>query len=239
VLSVNETSAVVQTFVYEIITNLSGATLPQWFPRSPANVRFNLNVLSSMQNDAYLQNQTFQGAAATFNAINTIESGKNVTSATAIGLYIVDASSDATFRAGKQIFLRDGFSAKNGSKFKAYINPFFTCAQFPNGRTAQPFAALDTLKDLSNETSVNITDANIIYPNPTRDFVILTVNVNDDIQISVQDLTGKSIQCDVTTVSTNSNVKKLKVDLSPYPSGSYIIRSSNKLRQNTFLVLKE
>jgi subtilisin family serine protease len=239
VLSISETTATVNTFVYEIITAISGSSIGQWFPCAPSNVLFNLNVLSSMQNDAYLQNLNLTGTAATFNAINTIESGKNVTSATAVGPYIVDASSDATFRAGKQIFLRDGFSAKNGSKFKAYINPFFTCKQFPNGRTAQPFDALDTLKDLRNETSVNITDANIIYPNPTRDFVILTVNVNDAIQISVQDLTGKSIQCEVTTVSANSNVKKLKVDLSPYPSGSYIIRSSNKLRQNTFLVMKE
>lgn len=49
---------------------------------------------------------------------------KNVTLKTAVGDFVIYPRANITFRAGYKIMLKEGFSAKAGSTFRAYIEPF-------------------------------------------------------------------------------------------------------------------
>jgi hypothetical protein len=143
VLNISSTAANVQTWVYEVISTISGQTV-SWVPTAPTNIRFNLTVLSSLSTDLYFQNQTVTGTE-THNAMNKIEAGKNVTSAVPVGDYVVQNGADVTFHAGNVIILSDGFVAEAGSNFNAFIDPFFSCTQYPMGRMANSDSSTNTV----------------------------------------------------------------------------------------------
>jgi subtilisin family serine protease len=150
VLNISSTAANVQTWVYEVISTISGQTV-SWVPTAPTNIRFNLTVLSSLSTDLYFQNQNVTGTES-HNAMNKIEAGKNVTSAVPVGDYVVQNGADVTFHAGNVIILSDGFVAEAGSNFNAFIDPFFTCTQYPMGRMANSDSITNTvIKDYEVE----------------------------------------------------------------------------------------
>ena len=78
-------------------------------------------------------------------------------------------------------------------------------------------------------TNINTANSNyLIYPNPTSDFVYLSV-LNGDSKTMVYNITGKLLQ------STNEK----KIDLRSYPNGLYILNIRTNKRVNTHRIIKE
>ena len=112
---------------------------------------------------------------AAFEARNTISSGQSVTYETPINKYTVDQFADVTFTAGDEIALLDGFEAKLGCEFEAYIKPY-SCPPFgaTHLRTEDPNS---NPTDNSNDRSENKANTKnnkgkcqlTIFPNPTSE----------------------------------------------------------------------
>jgi len=117
-VSASETSATVNTYIYEVYS-IAGQYLG-WYPTTATNVRFNFKVLSALDTDLHLQNQN----------ITTTASHAAIKSITAED-FTIQSGANVTLRAGEQTVLKHGFYAVDGSTFRAYIEPFFTCEQFP------------------------------------------------------------------------------------------------------------
>ncbi len=132
--SINETSATVRTWVYEVVSTVSGQQL-SWVPTQPSNIRFNFTILSALSTDIFLQNETVYKGTVAHNAMNRIEAGRDVTNAIPFGDYVVEGDANVTQHAGNIIRLGSGTHIKPGHNgyFRAYVDPFFTCTQFPQG----------------------------------------------------------------------------------------------------------
>jgi len=221
VVSVSPTSATVRTWVYEVISTISGQQL-SWVPTTPSNVRFNFTVLSSLSNDLYFQNQTVTGTE-TLNAMNKIEAGRNVTGAVPIGDYVVQSGANVTFHAGNEIVLSDGFVAEAGSNFHAFVDPFFTCTQYPMGKMANNNSGsspaikdyeVELIKKTQSPTTVlnSIETIFKIYPNPSNGDISIEYNLNksESVEITLHDNCGRPVY-------------KLK-NKSPHEAGTYLIK---------------
>ena len=79
-----------------------------------------------------------------------------------------------------------------------------------------------------------------LYPNPTKDFVNLTLpnEINPD-NISVMDIGGKEVQkIDIRSYKLNNNFKEYSINLKGYPSAVYLILVSDKNKNYSFKVVK-
>ncbi len=134
IVSVSETSATVRTWVYEVKSTISGQSY-SWVPVSPSNVKFNFTVLSTLEKNIFLQNQTVSNGVEAHNAMNKIEAGSNVTNNVPEGDYIIEGDANVTLHGGNKINLHPGTIFKPGSNGSIQIksDPFFTCSQFPAG----------------------------------------------------------------------------------------------------------
>ncbi len=77
----------------------------------------------------YLQNDKFYGMpnsyqTAYFEASNQIFAGNNVRPSLPQGDYVIESTANASFKAGNEIRLEDGFSAIEGADFVAFIDPY-------------------------------------------------------------------------------------------------------------------
>ncbi len=220
IVNVSPTSATLRTWVYEVENTITGQQL-SWVPTTPSNVRFNFTVLSSLSNDLYFQNQTVT-VTETHNAMNKIEAGRNVTSAVPVGDYVVQSGANVTFQAGNEIFLSDGFVAEPGSDFQAYVDPFFTCTQYPMGKMAKDDSnsypiikvyEVDLIEESQTISAYNPTEAIFkTYPNPSNGDVSIEYNLNksDFVEITLHDNCGRPLY-------------KLK-NKSPHEAGTYLIK---------------
>ena len=75
-----------------------------------------------IKDDLYLQNQTITGDEV-FKARKTIIAGSNVTSDLPQGNFVIESGANVVFQSGEKIILKSGFHAKEGSCFRAYIDP--------------------------------------------------------------------------------------------------------------------
>lgn len=231
VMDVTETSATVRTWVYEIISTMSGQQISGYVPTSPSNVRFDFTVLSSLENDLYLQNQTISSGAETYNAMNKIEVGNNVTSNISQGDFIVIGGANVTLHAGDMIVFKQGATITSGvnGAFRAYVDPFFTCTQYPmgimaNGNNNSYIGIKDYEVELIEKPQAINTESLItrnlmhaetffkIYPNPSNGDISIEYNLNksDIVEIFLQDNCGRPVY-------------KLK-NKSPHEAGFYQIR---------------
>lgn len=230
VMSVSSTSATVRTWVYEIVSTISGQPL-SWVPTDPSNIRFNFTVLSSLSADLYFQNQTVTGTE-THNAINKIEAGRNVTGAVSVGDYVVQSGANITFHAGNEIILSDGFVAEAGSNFHAFVDPFFTCTQYPMGKMANPdnnnnFPPViqeyestklkDTIK--ADQKSVLISN----FPNPFSSSTTIEYQIkkSNSVTITVYDYCGRQLLLLKNKSPHEAGTYQVKMDGISLPSGVY------------------
>ena len=111
----------------------------------------------------------------------------------------------------------------------------YTTATGTGGSAAQGVQQAYTV---SNPTSVNDLNINLnaqIYPNPTTDQLVLTVNSNDYKNLNYQllDLQGKVLG------QNRMNNANTSIDVSKLPNGTYFIKILDKQRQlKTFQVIK-
>ncbi|HLL41528.1 MAG TPA: T9SS type A sorting domain-containing protein, partial [Segetibacter sp.] len=220
VMSVSPTSTTVRTWVYEIVSTISGQQL-SWVPTNPSNVKFNFTVLSSLTTDLYFQNQVVTGTE-THNAMNKIEAGRNVTSAVPVGDYVVQSGGNVTFHAGNNIVLSTGFAAKSGSNLRAFVDPFFTCTRYPMGKMTNNNNSLypiikDYEVELIEKSQLSSTNRPVeivlkIYPNPSNGDISIEYNLNksDFVEITLHDNCGRPVY-------------KLK-NKSPHEAGTYQIK---------------
>ncbi len=253
VMSVSETSAQVRTWVYEVVSTISGQQL-SWVPTNPANVKFNFTVLSSLSNNLYFQNQVLTDTEV-HNAMTKIEAGKNVTSTVPVGNYIVQNGANVTFHAGNEVVLLDGFVAETGSNFHAYVDPFFTCTQYSLGRKANnnndQYPAIKDFKVELIEKARPIsaiekkTEETIfkVYPNPSSGDISIEYNlyISDDfIEITLHDNSGRLVYKlkNKSTHEAGTYIVKLSgVDL---PSGTYhcILKTNNTFQTKEIIIAK-
>lgn len=202
-INVTPTSATLITNVYEAYDDF--AQFISWVPTSPANIRFDYTILNIVETDIYLQNQTVTGTEV-HNAMNLIAAGKNVTNAVPIGDYVISSGANVTFHAGNLIRLTDGFRASPGTGgfFRATVERFFTCTEFPNGRVANPnsnyyITNYETVKieEDNNDVTNTIFESNTfnIYPNPFTNNTTIEYQINnsENVTISIYNICGDEL----------------------------------------------
>ncbi|MDR2962158.1 MAG: S8 family serine peptidase [Bacteroidales bacterium] len=231
VVNISETSATVNTYVYEGF-NVLGQNLG-WFPTTPANIKFNFKVVSGFNNDLYFQNKNETGSVS-YQAINTIAAGKNVTSAVATGDYTIKSGANVTFHAGKSITLSEGFKAEAGSTFRAYVEPYFLCTfSLKSAPTIPNTDSLPFISDFIVEKSTSIDNEIItlekpqlkLYPNPTTDNITIEYQLPDNteiIEITIHDSSGKLVYKLNNTISHEAGIYTLTLQTANLPVGMYI-----------------
>ena len=181
--------------------------------------------------DLYFQNQTVTGTE-THNAMNKIEAGRNVTNSVPVGDYIVQSVVNVTFHAGHEIILADGFVAEPGSNFNAYVDPFFTCSQYPYGRMANPNGSddLPIIQDYesskSNDTLGAAANSYLLsnFPNPFSNATSIEYNIleSQTVTITLTDLCGRIIAVFKNNNKQEAGTYKIKIDGINLPSGTYL-----------------
>jgi hypothetical protein len=250
VMSVSPTSATVRTWVYEIVSTISGQHL-SWVPTTPSDVKFNFTVLSSLSTDLYFQNQMVTGTE-THNAMDKIEAGRSVTSAVPVGDYVVKSGANVTFHAGNEIILSDGFVAEAGSSFHAFVDPFFTCTQYPIGRlTNNDDNSHSVIKhyeveliEKSQTLSANKPTETIfkIYPNPSNGDISIEYNLNnsDFVEITLYDNCGRPVYKLKNRSPHEAGTYQIKLTGIDLPSGIYycVLQTNDLFKTKEIIIAK-
>jgi hypothetical protein len=165
----------------------------------------------------YLQNETVSDTA-TFTG-NVIEAGQAVTDPPE-GPFIISAGADVTFIGGDSVYLRDGFTAMDGSEFKAYID-VISCLQIPPSLPGTPVNEMTGEPAVLYGSEPASGQGVFIFPNPSEGlFHVRYYGPNtNDIKFQVVDLMGNSVTDKMTV-----NSPEFTVDLSHHPNGIYLIR---------------
>ncbi|NLN73274.1 MAG: S8 family serine peptidase [Bacteroidales bacterium] len=232
VVSLSETSATLRTWVYEVVSTMSGQQL-SWIPTHPSNVKFNFTVLSAMVTDIYLQNQTVSTGTQVHNAMNKIETGSDVTNAVPIGYYIVEGDANVTLHGGNTVILKPGTHIKpgQGGYFRTYVDPFFTCEQFPMGKMTNNDGSFPpVIKDYEVEKLVSVPDNSKkecivfkIYPNPSlgNANIEYCIDKSELIEISIHDNCGKPLYKLKNKSFHEAGTYQIKLTGINLPSGIY------------------
>ncbi|MCX7728865.1 MAG: T9SS type A sorting domain-containing protein [Bacteroidia bacterium] len=197
------------------------------------NINFIMNEISPF--DLYLQNEVypnpnFSNEEDVFEARNTITAGKNVTSKTSVGDFVVNPGADITFRAGDKIVLKDGFKAKEGSHFRAYIDPF-PCVpsnrlsqseENANNETKEKNFSNNVVMMNQNETNYYVNNGRkqyfLLLPNPANTSVFIQSAINIQ-SIILQDISGKILLQKAFKGETS-----VTLDISNIPNGLYFVQ---------------
>ncbi|MFH1005695.1 MAG: T9SS type A sorting domain-containing protein [Bacteroidota bacterium] len=196
----------------------------------------------------YLQNQKVNKPAV-YEARNSITSGSDVDPVktpsirTLPGDYtIIPSCSDITFRAGEKVTLKDGFSAKMGSKFRAYTDTMCkVCAnamRYASNSNAKLEPVTNSVSSAEHKY-VNLPNQLsdiVITPNPMSglftlqiptSFLIMERNSNEkSCELFIYSSLGQLIRHQTLTSPST------KIDLSSQPNGIYFIHI--KTEQESF-----
>ncbi|MCX8142836.1 MAG: T9SS type A sorting domain-containing protein [Bacteroidia bacterium] len=198
------------------------------------NINFIMNEIAPA--DLYLQNETYPlqnlpSDADQFEARNSITAGKNVTPKTAVGDFVVGPNANITFRAGNKIVLKDGFSAKAGSTFRAYIDPF-DCppaqrlsSSNPSDSKTLPENSEGALNTYSFTQYSSRAATSTLFPNPTSSLVHLQlpIHIENTYTLKITNLFGQSLSLPIQKLSDNV----LSIDFSNVAEGVYIVHYSD------------
>jgi hypothetical protein len=198
------------------------------------NINFIMNEIAPA--DLYLQNeiyplQNLPSDADQFEARNSITAGKNVTPKTAVGDFVVGPNANITFRAGNKIVLKDGFSAKAGSTFRAYIDPF-DCppaqrlsSSNPSDSKTLPENSEGALNTYSFTQYSSRAATSTLFPNPTSSLVHLQLptRIENTYILKITNLFGQSPSLPIQKLSENV----LSIDFSNVAEGVYIVHYSD------------
>jgi hypothetical protein len=200
--SVSSTSATVKTYVYEIISGGSG-----WVPCTPSEIRFDFTILSSMENNIFLQNQTISTGTEVHNAMNNIEVGNNVTNSVPTGDFVVNGDANITLHAGTTGILKPGTIIQPGTNglFRLYADPFFTCSQYPNDNSISSNLYFPpVIKDYEvNKLELKIDELSEdnnsfyfkCYPNPIKDNTTIkySINKSEKVTLTISNNQGRQL----------------------------------------------
>jgi subtilisin family serine protease len=226
--SITQTSATLKTYIweaYDINHNFVG-----WFPVQPYQVTWNYSVLSNLAVDSYFQNQTIS-TTQTHNSMNTIEAGRNVTNTVSVGDYTLANGANVTFHAGNEVLLADGTNIETGSQFYAYVDPFFTCTQYPmgiivnSGNSNYPPVVKEYLVTWEGETNlINDSEYEIKnFPNPFSNSTTIEYRIKDSqsVRISISDKSGLELFVLQNRKMHEAGTYKISFEGFNIPSGVY------------------
>lgn len=252
--NVTTTSATLRTYVYEAY-NVLGQQIG-WVPTSPSNVKFNYSVLSSMQQDIYLQNQTVNSGSQIHNAMNRIETGNNVTSSIPQGDFVVTGDANVTLHAGNEIVFKPGTTITPGANgyFRAYVDPFFTCTQYPVGKMASDdnnsYSGIQDYEVELIEKSQMLTTEDLksvetffkIYPNPSNGDISIEYNLNesDIVEITLHDNCGRPVYKLKNKSPHEAGTYQIKLSGIDLPSGIYycVLQTNSTFKTEKIIITK-
>jgi len=242
VVSFSETKATVKTYVYEDLATSN------WIPVHPDSVRFHISVMSgNRHNDLYLQNENVT-TTQSYNVITQIAAGKNVTSELPIGDYVIQNRGKVSIHAGESILLADGFIANEGSYFRAYIEPFFSCdyvALVPDkGSSNEIFPViLDySVEKTDNENILNNEPYLKLYPNPSAGEVTIEYAQSraESVEITLYDNFGKLVYKLKNRTQHDVGVYKITLNGVELPNGIYFctLKTENEQRTEKLMIVR-
>lgn len=249
------TSATLRTYVYATY-NVFGQNVG-WLPTSPSNVKFDYTVLSSMQQDIYLQNQSVSSGSKIHNAMGQIVAGNHVTTAIPYGDYEVAGDANVTLHAGNSIILGPGTVISPGlyGLFHSYIDPFFTCAQYPQGMVSSPSydgqAQDNTVKEANYfedyETTFQKTEElkskkiqPKIYPIPFNDKLTIeyVIESSENVSITVYTLNGEELIQLKNKSRHEQGTYKIEFNGINLSAGTYLIKINTDNKSLTQKIIK-
>jgi len=163
---------------------------------------------------------------------------------------IVDDVSNVTFQAKESITLKPGFHAEAGSDFLAYIDPYFSCdfgqlrrmIQVDNrGVTKETNEPQATYKTTFTENQDKLLDFNLnIYPNPFQQTTKIEYNLlkEEIVTISIFDIKGNEIIKLKGRDKHKTGTYSIDLNLSNYPSGTYIVMISTSEEKISKKIIK-
>ncbi|OEK07527.1 hypothetical protein A8C32_17170 [Flavivirga aquatica] len=132
---------------------------------------------------------------------------------------IINTNANAAYDAGNSIKLLLGFHAKSGSSFRAYIDG------------CDNSSSLIESQQTKTITQQQIEDIIKLHPNPTTSIV----NIASTENIESWELSNQFGRTYIKNHAKSSSLKEFSLDLSSYPTGIYILRTTLK---NGELVIK-
>lgn len=133
---------------------------------------------------------------------------------------VVKENSSTVFKAGEQILLGAGFKVERNATFKAYT---FECANAANYRVSNTNVDIDE-KESANNNSIPFEP--IIFPNPTRDKIVVAQLINFiGGNIEIINLMGQII------FSQSIQNHQMSFNLSEHPKGIYLVKISSDKQQ--------
>ncbi|MDR1545065.1 MAG: C10 family peptidase [Prevotellaceae bacterium] len=170
------------------------------------------NVLKPVIPTVYLTTLTIGGSGST---LATVNSGENY-----------------AYKAHQAIYLKDGFQAKSGSTFRAYIEP---CANCPQAQLApqRPYAENSETEFESSIILSNSEPQIRIFPNPNKGTFSLQTNfsLQEILKVKVVSLLGQ-------TVFEAASLQSERINI-PSESGVYIVSVYTKDKVFTEKIIVE
>lgn len=127
---------------------------------------------------------------------------------------IINSNAGAIYHAGTSIKLSNGFHAKAGSKFRAYIE----------GCSGEYAARVANVEDKEQEISENKAKENIfkLFPNPNKGIFEISAKeaINEKLQIQIYSIYGELMQSKI--IEAESITKEFNV--SSVPAGIYFVK---------------
>lgn len=137
---------------------------------------------------------------------------------------VINNEAGAVYHAGKIIHLKSGFSAKNGSVFRAYVE---------NDQEGESDAS-KTSEQQVVEQSESVVDPFIIYPNPNNGNFTIGLNDLQEGTIQIVDILGLTVY-----QSDFKNQSEIKIDIQDTKKGIYAVKVNAKNQVYTRKIIKK
>ena len=190
VVSHNNTSATLRSYVYEVYSIL-GQRLG-WYPTTPANVTFAYTTLGEACPDTRTIDEPISSASPlVFIANNTIKASNSIA-----------ANSNVIYSAGTEIILSNGFHAENASLFQTRLEG---CEQrtsetrLATSKSSNEVIPVD-LKSLGLEKPIETSTVDIgsieetvsVYPNPFQNKITFSYILKDSSPVTIRIMDSQS-----------------------------------------------
>ena len=182
------------------------------------------------------------------------ETNHNVASHTSSNVYLaasnsitswatINSGANITYDAGTRVRLTDGFHAKPGSTFRAFINGCSAAltAENTNAPEESSFNATALTLDVPEQESADQLELRN-YPNPFTEQTSIEYVLSKDnlVTLIVSDLTGKQIAVVVNNEQVIKGTHIVSFDGSHYPAGMYYytIQAGKYLKTQKMTLMK-
>lgn len=215
-------------------------------------MRFNYHTVDAVTTNIFLQNQTVVSGYQSHNAMNKIDAGYNVTNSIPYGNYVVQGDANITLHAGNVINMKPNvvITPNVNGAFHAYVDPFFTCTQYPNGIIANDgndFPAVirnyevEKVSDEFEETGLNLKSGFSLrnYPNPFSESTTIEyqISTSELVTISIHDNCGRPLFQLKNNSSHEEGIYKIELSGIQLAPGAYFCTLQTEKASETIELL--